>query len=428
MGPGRSTRAVDNGAEPGPADDLAPAPACAAADGGGRGAAPASDLRERAGSAGRRARGAACPQRPPAAGIEPCRQRDARAGSVTDCGAGPTADGCARAAADDTATDGPDLQRVAMLSVPAPSWAHRRWRAMGSTAELVVCAADCEELADQAVARIVELEACWSRFQPASELSVLNRCSGHWCPVSPLLWQAIETARAAWLLTGGRFDPTVLGRLRALGYDRTFSQVAPDGPAVAPPPADRRASFADVELDAAGQSVRLPAGLELDLGGIGKGLAADLVADELAGDATSVSLSLGGDVAVRGPGPGSDAAWPIPVAAPNGARLGEFPLVDEAIVQSTTELRRWRRGRRTMHHLVDPATGWPADTGVIAAVVTGPQAAFAEALAKAAIIAGARDGLALLEQSGVDGWLFLGHGERVSTVAVSADLVMADAG
>jgi thiamine biosynthesis lipoprotein len=81
-----------------------------------------------------------------------------------------------------------------------------------------------------------------------------------------------------------------------------------------------------------------------------------------------------------------------------------------------------------LHHLVDPATGWPAETDVVAAVVTGPRAAMAEAVAKAAIIAGADDGLALLERAGLDGWLFLSSGERRSTAAVRDDLELADAG
>jgi thiamine biosynthesis lipoprotein len=277
------------------------------------------------------------------------------------------------------------------------------------------------------VAGVARYEACWSRFEVASELRVLNRCAGLWCPVSPLLWQAIEAAREAWSLTGGRFDPTILGRLEELGYDRTFVEIAPVGPPVAPPP-KQRPSFADVELDASGRGVRLPPHAQLDLGGIGKGLAADLVADELSEDAVSVSIALGGDVAVRGPGPGPADAWPVPVVSPTGADLGAFPLVDEAIVQSTTALRRWRRGRRMVHHVVDPATGWPADTGVDSAVVTGPRAAMAEAVAKAAIIAGADDGLALVERAGLDGWLFLSSGERRSTSAVREDLGLADAG
>lgn len=299
-------------------------------------------------------------------------------------------------------------------------WVHRTWRAMGSTAEVVVLARDPEALADRAVARVAGLEAAWSRFDRASDLCALNDAAGDWHVVPDALWLAVVAAREAWAVTGGRFDPTVLGPLVALGYDATFTAVAPDG--AMPPPARPAPGFGAVALDPDRRAVRLPAGAGLDLGGIGKGLAADLLADELTADAHSVCVSLGGDVAVRGPGPGDDAEWPIPVSGPDGEALGTFPLVDEALVQSTTAIRRWRRGGRCLHHIIDPSTGEPAAAGIVAAVVTGPRASLAEAVAKAAIVAGPDAGVTLVTDAGLDGWLFTEDHRCVTTDAVAADL------
>ncbi len=307
-----------------------------------------------------------------------------------------------------------------------PRWAHRAWRAMGSTADVVVLAERADrsgELAAWAVAEVERLEASWSRFRTTSELSELNRHAGSMQAVSPTLWTAISAAAEGWRDTHGRFDPTTLGSLVSLGYDRTFAALPSDlgGPRS---PA-RVVGFGSVTLDPGHRAVGLPAGVGLDLGGIGKGLAADLVADELVlRGARSVAVSLGGDVRVAGEGPHRDGSWLVPVhRSTDGAWLGEFPLVDEAIVQSTTRVRSWTAGGRRLHHLIDPATGWPADTGLAGVVVTGPGAARSEVFAKAALIAGPLDGPALLDEAGLDGWFIADDGSVQGTARVAADLV-----
>jgi thiamine biosynthesis lipoprotein len=302
-------------------------------------------------------------------------------------------------------------------------WATDEWHAMGSVAEVVVYHEQAPWLVVRARQRAEELEACWSRFRPESELSALNARAGSPVVVSPRLWSAILAAREAWEATAGRFDPTVLPALRALGYDRTFHDVI-DDPDVPLPALTASPGFGRVALHPATRTVHLPLGCALDLGGIGKGLAADLIADELASHGASVAVSMGGDVAVRGPGPDADAAWPVRVEQPHAdLELGAFQLVDESIVQSTTRFRRWRRGGAEQHHLVDPSTGHPTATGVVTAVVTGPRAGFAEAVAKAAIVAGPVDGPRLIRACGLDGWLLLADGSMRATDAVRGDLV-----
>lgn len=308
----------------------------------------------------------------------------------------------------------------------AGGWVHRRWRAMGCTAELVVRAPEPDAVADAVVALVGACERSWSRFDPGSDLCRLNRAAGRWVVVPERLWLALDAASGAWALTGGRFDPTVLGRLVELGYDRTFPRVPAAGPAVEG--AGAVPGWGGVGLDPARRAVRLPAGTGIDLGGIGKGLAVDLAAELLTGRATAGCLSLGGDLAVRGPGPGVDGEWPVPVHVAGGVELGTFPLVDEALVQSTTAIRRWSRGGRALHHILDPRTGRPAATDVATAVVTGPAAAPAEAVAKAAVVAGADAGLALLGSAGLDGWLLAEDGRRWTTAPVAGDLVGSHAG
>ena len=297
---------------------------------------------------------------------------------------------------------------------------------MGSEMELLAWGVEGQRYLSWAIDEAERLEQCWSRFRPTSELSALNSSKGpHSC--STLLWAAVERAATAWHETGGLFDATVLDTLVTLGYSDTFRSVAPSGPAVRAVPVP---GFGQVTLDAASSTVVVPAGIALDLGGLGKGLTADLlVAGLLERGATSVMISAGGDIRVGGPGPDDDDAWMTEIEHPiDASTLLRFPLVDEALVQSTTRLRRWERGGVQLHHLIDPRTGWPAETGLTAVVVTGPQAWRAEVMAKAALIAGEREGLALLARVGHDGWLIRDDATVVATADVAGDLPSAQEG
>ena len=303
------------------------------------------------------------------------------------------------------------------------AWASRQWRALGCPCELLVYGENAEAVADDAVVEIERLEGCWSRFRPESELSELNRSQGRWFPVSPTLWDALDKARWAFSATEGLFDPTVHDRLVDLGYDRTFRDMAATGTeelsaSMAP------IGFGAVVFDDKARAIQLPDDRAIDLGGIGKGLAADLVtASAIAKGATSVCLGLGGDIRVRGPGPDADAAWNIQIQHPVDDRvLGSFPLIDEALVQSTTLFRRWEHGGRSVHHLIDPRTGQPSETDLVGAVVTGVNAWLAEVVAKSAILLGSTAGLTLLIRSELDGWLLHNDGAVTATAAVEKDL------
>lgn len=320
---------------------------------------------------------------------------------------------------------------------------------MGSQVEVMAWGGDGERCIATAVAEVERFEQCWSRFRADSELSLLNASAGAPFTCSFLLWEAISRAASAWHETNGLFDPTVLPSLRAIGYDVTFRQIvadpAEDEPAAEAPVGGRPdvpfggrpaasasehldvpapIGFGAVELDPANRRVVLPPGAAIDLGGVGKGLTADLLIGHLnACGATSVLVSAGGDLRVSGPGPDEDDAWMIDIENPiDGSVLLRFPLVDEALVQSTTKFRAWRRGGRLVHHLIDPRTGWPSTSGIASVIVTGRQAWRAEAVAKAALIAGEADGLDLLARTGHDGWLLRDDGSIAPTATVAGDL------
>jgi thiamine biosynthesis lipoprotein len=261
--------------------------------------------------------------------------------------------------------------------------AERRFRAMGSDAHVLVVGP--EALADHAQGRIAELERRWSRFDERSEVSALNRHAGAPVKVSADTLELVERAIDAWRLTHGWFDPTVLGALERAGYDRTFDEIGTSAAAIT---SAREANADGIEVVAG--TVRLPRGTGFDPGGIGKGLAADIVADEVrAAGADGVCVNLGGDVRVEGTSPNGDA-WTVAVEHPGRtgaiARLG---VARGAVATSTTLRRRWRVGDDERHHLIDPGTGLPSWTTLTFATVVAGHAWHAEVLAKTLVLRGA---------------------------------------
>lgn len=280
---------------------------------------------------------------------------------------------------------------------------------MGTRAHVIV-AGGPEGLADVAAARIEQLESLWSRFRPGSDTSRLNLQAGAGVRVAPETVDLVERAVEGWRLTAGAFDPTLLGPVIRAGYDRTFDLI----------PARARPGRSDAQPACAGIEtgpgwVRLPAGSGFDPGGIGKGLAADIVAAEvLAAGARGVCVNLGGDLRVAGEGPGGDT-WTVAVEHPGSpepiARLG---LADGAVATSTTLRRRWRVGGEPRHHLIDPRTGVPSATGVDLAAVVAGQAWVAEVLAKAVLLAGWRGEAGVLAGTGAEA-LTVATGGRIHT-------------
>jgi thiamine biosynthesis lipoprotein len=210
-----------------------------------------------------------------------------------------------------------------------------------------------------------------------------------------------EQARAA---TGGAFNPLMLDQLVALGYDTTWDDVT-DGPDA--PPGASPGSVQPIELFDDVTAVRLPEGTAFDPGGIGKGLAGDLVAAALLEEgAGSVQVELGGDVRVAGP-PWSGDEWQVQVDdTDHGAAVAAtISLPEGGVATSSVVRRRWRRGDADVHHLLDPATGSSADTDLDAVTAVAPTLWWAEVVAKVALIAGSAGARTVFDRYDMSGLL-----------------------
>jgi thiamine biosynthesis lipoprotein len=234
-----------------------------------------------------------------------------------------------------------------------------RFPALGSTA-VVVCAVP-EGLAPavEAVGAVLdEISVSCSRFRSDSEITRANAARGEWTPVSRLFVEALTAALDAARETDGLVDPTVGEALMRIGYDRDFASVPPMGPSVSSAPAP---GWGSVDLDVDRQRVRLRPGVRIDLGATAKAFAADRAVGRAAAHAgCGVMVALGGDVATAGASP--PGGWRIGFADDHADDTGSEPVSIRGggLATSSTMVRRWSRGGRTMHHIVDPRTGMPA--------------------------------------------------------------------
>jgi thiamine biosynthesis lipoprotein len=242
-------------------------------------------------------------------------------------------------------------------------------------------------------ADLADLDAACSRFRPDSELTGLDRAAGQPVQVSALLAEAIAVALRAAELTGGDVDPTVGEAIAAVGYDRDFTLVPPDGPAVnlvirAVP------GWHQVRLDRDTHTLTLPPGVRLDLGATAKAWTADRSAARITETlGTGVLVGLGGDISVAGPAP--EGGWRIRVQDVTG-RPDEDPsgpatvvaITSGGLATSSTTARRWRRGGSVLHHILDPRTGLPPAPVWRTVSVTAATCADANAASTAAIIRG----------------------------------------
>jgi thiamine biosynthesis lipoprotein len=304
------------------------------------------------------------------------------------------------------------------------------FRALGTEVRLIATGPGGRGAVARARREILDYHARLSRFLPDSELSALNADPRPVVPASALLRSAVRAGLWAARRSGGLVDPCLLDALEAAGYEHSFEAGAPIGsptgapdhesscelgeplppPSGAPRPAtaDPAAAWHAIRIDDDSGTIERPPGLRLDLGGSGKGHIADLVACHFAGT-TDWVVDCGGDIRVGGARAveiahplclqrvaAKHASYPHGDAVPDAHAPALSPhaaarvlVTDGAIATSSVLSRAWQTsdGGRA-HHLLDPATGQPAWTGLLSATALAPTTLHAETLAKIALLRG----------------------------------------
>jgi thiamine biosynthesis lipoprotein len=251
--------------------------------------------------------------------------------------------------------------------------------------------------------RLLNMHRRLTRFHTQSELSRLNADPRAAVPVSYELEQAVAAALWSAQASGGLADPTLLPELMAAGYTHSLSgrQPASLEQALQRAPARRPARPAHPvrwrQISVASGTITRPPGLRLDLGGSAKGFAADMCAAVMARQ-RAYAVDLGGDVRIGGT---AGVERVVAVEHPlTGEHVHGFAIAAGAIATSGIARRVWESRGTFGHHLIDPATGRPAWTGVVQATALAPTALEAEMLAKLALLSGPARGMEVLSHHG----------------------------
>jgi thiamine biosynthesis lipoprotein len=300
-------------------------------------------------------------------------------------------------------------------------WYGLCFRAMNTDVEVQLYTNDHGRALEEVQRMVHKAEKHFTRFEPYSELCQLNASAGYPRRVSSLLFDVVDTAVWAASATQGLFDPGLLPVMEAIGYDRSFEQIAQDdqaGPTWAAP--GWRGSEG-IQLNRSRREITLPPGVQLDLGGIGKGWTVDRVADWLAGKGPFL-INAGGDLYAYGAPPGR-SGWSIGIADPRepSRDITRLHVQQRAVATSTVSRRRWRRGGQLMHHLIDPRSGQPAETDAVSVTVIAHRVALAEVYAKTALILGVEAGRDWLNSiPNTEGLLIRDDGQLITTDGLSS--------
>jgi FAD:protein FMN transferase len=264
--------------------------------------------------------------------------------------------------------------------------AYESFDCFGSTCTVLVGGPDGPEQAAAARGLLRAWHDRFTRFDPDSELSRLNADRRATIPVTPMMARLAAAVADAALITGGLVDGSLLDEVEEAGYraDLAAPLDLPTALALAPPrrAAAPRSPALHMSIDFRALTLCRPPGLRIDGGGLAKGLFADAVAETLGQRTFAVDCA--GDVRVGGQARRVDVESPF-----DGRVIHDFELADAGVATSGIGRRSWLDGRgEPAHHLIDPATGRPAFTGVVQATAIAPTALEAEVRAKAALLSG----------------------------------------
>jgi thiamine biosynthesis lipoprotein len=247
--------------------------------------------------------------------------------------------------------------------------ASHHFEALGTSCSLFVGSRSLERL-HEGEAWVRHLGARLTRFSPDSELSRLNAAPGRWCEVSDELERLLLEALKAFDASGGLVNAAVLPSMIAIGYARPLSEGAIVATLEEAAPLRALPEVLSVRRGAA----RLAVSAALDLGGIAKGWMADRLCEMLGPDSLA---NIGGDLMAVGRGP-EGRGWPVAIAD------ATLMLREQGAATSSVRRRRWGE----LHHVIDPRTGRPAQTGLEEVSVVAASGCAAEVIAKTALLLG----------------------------------------
>lgn len=267
-----------------------------------------------------------------------------------------------------------------------------QFRAMNSDIVMAANGHDLDQIERGFIATrqlIRQYEQRFTRFTNTSELAELNRSAGAWFQVSTDMLQVLREAMRLARETEGLFNPAILPALKQAGYDRSMDDIHKNPDRVGLVRVMEIRDFRTIELNPETHFVRLPEGMQVDLGGIAKGWIAEQAARLLAQYTQACAVNAGGDMCLVNLPP-DEPDWAIGLEDPLHPEqdLALLHVAPGAVATSAVTKRKWQYNGRNQHHLIDPRTGEPAVTEWLSVTVWAAWATDAEVYAKALLIGG----------------------------------------
>ena len=275
-----------------------------------------------------------------------------------------------------------------------------------------------EGLMDEIWAACARYEQLLSKTIDASDVSRINNAMGQTVTVDPETWEILRRAKEISAQTGGAFSITIAPVTALWSFTDTVTNMVPTDEARL-----KMLPLVDDQKIALGENntITLPAGMEIDLGGIAKGYIADKVADIIREKAYAGIVSLGGNVYTVGKKP-DGSAFSVGIKDPHNPAASKAIIYtgDGTVVTSGTYERGFSFGGERFHHILDPETGWPSQSDLVSATFVMDSSMTADALATACIVIGSEKSLALAKELQLDAMFIDKDGQAFFTEGFEA--------
>ncbi|MDO4543206.1 MAG: FAD:protein FMN transferase [Clostridia bacterium] len=287
--------------------------------------------------------------------------------------------------------------------------------AMDTSVVLTCYGEDAAACLDACSQRLYELDYSLDYHEGSGPLNALNEAFGQWCVLDADSFSALSLALEYARLTDGAFDPTIGSILSA--WDDFSGETVPDEDARLQ--AAALCDYTAVELDFDTMSARLKEGQRIALGGIGKGYAADCLAEIYRSYGCTGTINLGGNVYAVGRKNGS-SAWKIGIKSPfDSSLIRSVEIFDCSVVTSGSYERNFTYDGVFYHHIFDPETGSPAKSDLVSVSIVCESSALADALSTAVFVMGFEKGSAFLYENNISAVLIQADG-TVTEVLIEA--------
>lgn len=260
-------------------------------------------------------------------------------------------------------------------------------------------------------AEVVRLENMLSVTNEQSEISKINSANGVAQNVSDKIIGIITAAQKISEASDGAFDITVYPLVKLWGFT-TDKTAVPDKERIND--TMLTVNYENIVVDEKNNTVMLPKDYMLDLGGIAKGYTGEVIAQIIKGneDITGAVVSLGGNVQTVGSKEdGSD--WTVAVEHPDGGAFGMLKVGETSVITSGGYQRNFEQDGKVYHHIIDPKTGYPAESDILSAVIVCEDGAKGDALSTASFILGYKKAADLHKSIGGYDFVFLLDDGRV---------------